>query len=238
MMKQNCTLLDHHNTGSFSFDLSTHADSVQVTIEGPYFIGALRLCLYGEKGSAIIQERKRHQLNELDACTLFYTDNETIGISTDFSIRLIKVINVTEPLKDTDNTNYTGRWAPYIKHADDLSDRDYFKKDGEYLRYTSVSTTFNLRFSEEFYFLQNNQSPIVHLYELIFHTFLFIFLVIDIFAMVFVFYKIWWKPLLRRLLSRRQDLLKRIIQSSDIESVVDVSNFFRCLSLPYFFNVF
>jgi hypothetical protein len=154
------------------------------------YIGALRLCLHGEKGSDELPKQKRYQLDELDVCTLFYKDNETIGLSTYFSIHLIKVINVTEPLKAIDDTNYSGRWAPNIKYVDDFSDKNYFEKDGQYLRYASLSTTFKLQLKEEFYFLQNNQSPIVRLYQFIFHTFLFIFLVIDIFAMVFVIYKL------------------------------------------------
>jgi hypothetical protein len=44
-----CTLLNHNVIGSFTFNLSTHTDSVQVSIKGPYFIGALRICLYGPK---------------------------------------------------------------------------------------------------------------------------------------------------------------------------------------------
>jgi hypothetical protein len=215
IIKQNCTLLDRNATGSFSFDLYTPTDFIQVTIEGPYFIGALRLCLHGEKSSDEVQEQKHHQLDELDVCTLFNKDNETIRLSTYFSIHLIKVINVTEPLKDTDATIYSGRWAPNIKSVDDLSDRDYLKKDGEYLRYASLSTTFKVRLKEEFYFLQNNQSPIVRLYELIFHTFLFIFLIIDIFAMGFVIYKLWCQPLLRRLVLARHNMLKHKLQSSN-----------------------
>ncbi|CAF3816648.1 unnamed protein product [Adineta steineri] len=224
IIKQNCTLLDRNVTGSFSFDLSTHTDFVQVTIQGPYFIGALRICLHGEKGLDEVQEQKRHQLDELDVCTLFYKENQTIGLSTYFSINLIKVINVTEPLTATDDTYYTGRWAPNIRYVDDLSDRDYFKKDGQHLRYASLSTTFKIRLKEEFYFLLNNQSPIVRLYELIFHTFLFIFLIIDIFAMGFVVYKLWCQPLLRRLLSARHNILRRKLQLNHTETMADPSS--------------
>jgi hypothetical protein len=231
--KQNCTLLDGNVTGSFSLDLYTHIDFIQVTIEGPYFIGALRICLYGQKSSDEVQDQKRHQLDELDVCALFYKDNETIGLSTYYSIHLIKVINVTEPLKSTDTTIYSGRWAPNMRSVDDLSDRDYFEKDGHYLRYASVSTTFKVRLKEEFYFLQNNQSPIVRHYELIFHTFLFIFLIIDIFAMGFVIYKLWCQPVLRRLVSARHNMLQRKLQSSNnlemnLTTTIDEDNQLHC----------
>ena len=212
----NCTLLNHNVTGSFAFNLSTHTDSVQVSIIGPYFIGALRICLYGPKSLDKIEELKRHRVEKLDVCTLFYTDDQTIGLTNNFNVHLIKVINITEPLKVKDETNYTGRWAPYIKYTGDLSDEHYFKRDGQYLRYTPLITTFNVEFNEEFYFLLNNQSPIVHLYELIFHTFLFNFLIIDIVAMVFVIYKLWCRPPLRRLLLQRRISRAEIDESSSL----------------------
>ena len=223
---KNCTLLGYNVTGLFSFDLATHSDSVQVTIEGPYFIGALRICLHGSKDLDKVVGQKRHQLEELDMCTLFYTDNQTVGLINSFNVHLIKVINVTEPLQVIYETNYTGRWAPYIKYIGDLSDEYYFKKDGQYLRYASVETKFNVRLSEEFYFLQNIQTPIVRRYELIFHTFLFIFLIIDIFAMVFVVYKLWFQPPLRQLLISRHNLFVCGLQPSHSQIVVDVSHSF------------
>ena len=219
----NCTLLNHNITGSFAFNLFTHTDSVRVSIEGPYSIGALRICLYGPKSLDKLEEEKRHRVEELDVCALFYKDNQTIGLRNNFNVHLIKVINITEPLRIKYETNYTGRWAPYIKYTGDLADKHYFKKDGEYLRYTPLVTKFNVKINEEFYFLLNNQSPIVRLYELIFHTFLFNFLVIDIVAMVFVIYKLWCQPPLRRILLQRRNTLKHELQSSHIETVIDVS---------------
>ena len=211
-----------HATVSFSFNV-THSDVLHVTIRGSYFIGALRLCLSGPSDVKNILSEV-HNLRELDVCTLFYKDNQTIGLSTDFTVRLIKIINNTEPLRPDDNETYDGRWAPYISYVDDLSDEHYFKKDGEYLRYTSPETTFTVRFKEEVYFLENNQSPIIRRYELIFHTFIFGFLLIDIFAMMIVVYRLWLQPPLRRLLQFHNCPLEHELRSNQREALENVSS--------------
>lgn len=213
-------------TMSFSFDV-THSDVLQVTIKGPYFVGALRLCLSGPSDVKNILSEV-HNLRELDVCTLFYKDNQTIGLSTDFTVRLIKIINNTEPLRPEDSETYDGRWAPYMSYVDDLSDEHYFRRDGEYLRYTSSETTFTVRFKEEVYFLENNQSPIIRRYELIFHTFLFGFLLIDIFAMIIVVYRLWLQPPLRRLLQFHGCPLEYELQPNQRETSENVSRFTLC----------
>jgi hypothetical protein len=225
---QNCTLSKRNVTRSFSFDLHTHADTIQVKINGPYFIGALQLCLHGQKGSDTVHRQDEiHRLAELNVCTLFYKNNETIGLSANFSVDLIKVINITEPLKGSDNKLYDGRWAPTIKRTSDLSDNLYFEKDGQYLRYASRGTIFTIRFSEKAYFLRNNQSPIIRLPELVFHTFLFMFLLIDILTTVFILYKLWCQPLLHHLLSCNDDLLEYEVQSSPAQTTINVSHSHR-----------
>jgi hypothetical protein len=93
-------------------------------------------------GSARI-ENQVNILHELDACTLFYTENQTIGLSTDFTIYLIKVINVTKPLEIDDDIIYDGRWTPTMT-SDILSDQLFFEQNGQYLRYLSDRTTFTI----------------------------------------------------------------------------------------------
>ena len=216
-------LSNSNATLSFTFNV-THSDVVQVTVKRPFFIGALRLCLNGAPATQNTPHEV-HNLRELDMCTLFYTDNETIGLSTDFTVKLIKVINNTEPLNEDDDEIYDGRWAPYMICNGDLSDEHYFRKDGEYLRYALSQTTFTVRFNEENYFLENNQSPVIRRYELVFHTFLFGFLLVDIFAMIIVVYKLWLRPVLRRLLPSHHCSSEHELQSCQTRISNDVSYF-------------
>ena len=162
----------------------------------------------------------------LDICTLFYANNQTIGLSTGFTVRLIKVINVTKPLKRNDITYYDGRWAPFLTNADILSDESFFADKGEYLRYSSKQTTVNIQFEEEVYFVQNNQSPIIRRGALFFHTVLFIFSLIEIFAMISLLYKLWFHPIRRHIIKAHNDLLVDEFQSSQTHISIDVSSFF------------
>ncbi|CAF4449198.1 unnamed protein product, partial [Adineta steineri] len=65
VVEKNCTLSPNNVSGSFSFDLPTHKSFVRVGINGPYFIGALRLCLHG-KSSVEDEDSAVHDLHELD----------------------------------------------------------------------------------------------------------------------------------------------------------------------------
>ncbi|CAF4494555.1 unnamed protein product [Rotaria sp. Silwood2] len=219
-----CNLSNIYPVVSFSVDLYTHTENIQVTINGPHFIGAVRLCLYGPQ---LIEDTLSgiHRLRELDVCNLFYTENQTIGLTTNFNVRLIKVINITEPLKGNDRIIFDGRWAPTTKYVDDLSDELYFEKDGQYLRYASHTTKFILRFKEETYFLENIQSPIIRLQALVFHTLLFFSLLIEIVGILFLMFKLCCSPLLRLFLpSFHDNSFKYDLRMNKIQSNINSEN--------------
>ncbi|CAF0999541.1 unnamed protein product [Adineta ricciae] len=226
-----CTSSTINDSISFSFALPTHTSTVRASINGPYFIGALRLCLYGEP-DAEMEESALHQLRELDICTLFHANNQTIGLSTGFTVRLIKVINVTKPLRRSDRTYYDGIWAPFITYTDVLSDEAYFAEKGEYLRYASEQTTINIEFREEIYFVQNNQSPIIRRGALFFRTILFSFSLIEIFAMAFLLYKLWFHPIRRRILTSRDDPVDDELQMNQAQNDSHVSSLSKHQMLP------
>lgn len=227
-VETNCTLSSNNVSGSLSFGLPTHKSIVRVGISGPYFIGALRLCLSGNSGFET-EDSALHRLHELNVCTLLYTSNQTIGLSTTFAVRLIKMINVTKPLKRNDRTYYDGIWAPVTTYTDVISDESYFAEKGEYLRYTSKQTIINVEFKEEIYFVQNNQSPIIRRGALFFHTVLFSFSLIEIFAMVFLLYKLWFYPIRRRIITSYDDLAEDEFQSHETQISIDVSLFYMSL---------
>jgi hypothetical protein len=72
-----------------------------------------------------------------------------------------------------------------------------YEQDGKYLRYMNERTIFLIVFSEQPFFVQNNQKPIVRIAELSFHTLLVFTLIIELFAMAFLLFKLIAMPLIR-----------------------------------------
>ncbi|CAF3483602.1 unnamed protein product [Rotaria socialis] len=217
-----CNDSNNNFTTSFNFQIPTHISTVQVGINGPYFIGAIRLCLHGLP-KCVNDEDEYRELKELDVCTLFHTDKKTIGLSTYFNADLVRVINVTKPLRRNQNTNYSGVWKPITTYIDNLSDDLYYAKYGEYLRYASDQTTFTVKFKEQNYYVQNNKSPIIRRGAITFHTFMFMFLLIDTIAMFFLVYKLWGQPLVRCLVQLCYKSREHEFQSNHTETAIEVS---------------
>ena len=213
LKKQNCSLTNNNVTVSFSFTLPAHQTTVQVDVIGPYFIGALRLCLLAPPD----RSQRANNVHELNVCSLFFTPNQTIGSYTDFTVNLVKVVNVTQPLSNDGDTIYDGRWYPKIS-SDALSDELVLEQYGQYIRYVNDRTTFVIRFSEESYFLQNNQRPIVQVAALAFHTLLFISLIIEIFATSFLLFKLCCLPMVRTVRAAFLPEKKRNCQSKQAGS--------------------
>ncbi|CAM2721535.1 unnamed protein product [Rotaria socialis] len=221
--KTYCNDLNNNFTTSFSFQIRTHTSTAQVTINGPYFIGAIRLCLHGLP-KYVYDEEEYRELKELDVCTLFHTDKQTIGISTYFNVDLVRVLNVTKPLKRSQHTNYSGVWKPITTYLDNLSEELYYAKYGEYLRYASDQTKFTVKFKEQNYYVQNNKSPIIRRGAITFHTFMFMFLLIDTIAMLFLVYKLWGQPLVRCLLQLCYKSREHEFQSNHAETAIGISS--------------
>lgn len=178
-------------TRSVNFSLPAHSTSVQINITGAYFVGGMRLCLYGEG-----RIDGMHTLQTLDMCQLFSTANQTLSFMTTLRIVMIKVINVTKPLKVGGDTRYHGRWAPTFAERS-LSDELIYEQDGHYLRYMHERTVLAITLSEQPFYLQNNQQPIVRRAELAFHTLLFCTLIIELFGMGFLLFRLIILPFIR-----------------------------------------
>ncbi|CAF1303994.1 unnamed protein product [Adineta steineri] len=187
---RSCVLQSDNATRSISFLWPSHHASIQLNITGPFFVGGLRICLYGHGHVDGV-----HTLQTLDMCQLFFTANQTLSIMTTLHMVMIKVINVTKPLKVGDDTRYHGRWA--VSFAENsLSDELIYEQDGQYLRYIHERTVLALTLSEQPFYLQNNQQPMVRRTELAFHTLLFCTLIIELFGMGFLIFRLIIKPLI------------------------------------------
>ncbi len=207
-----CIIQSDNVTSSVTFALSTHRLTLQLNVTGAYFIGGIRLCLHGP---SLINGT--NTLQTLDVCNFFSTTNETLARITTLSIILTKVVNQTKPLRTGDDTLYSGRWAPTII-GNTLSDKLIYEQNGDYLRYMTQRTIFMITLDEQPFFLQNNQQPIVRVAELAFHTLLFGTLIIELFAIAFLIFKLIFMPLIRLIIHCRHRT------KNNIDTITDQSS--------------
>ncbi|CAF3848829.1 unnamed protein product [Rotaria sordida] len=160
---------------------------------GPYWIGAIRLCIRGEG-----QINMNATLRQLDFCQFFSTPNQAIGRLTYIPIVFIKNINMTHGLSESDQTLYSGIWMPTFT-AVSLSDEAYYVEFGNYLRYMSSLTIIQVMLDERPFFIKNIEQPIVRTAELIFKSLLFTSLCIELFGFTFLIVKLFIVPLFRSL---------------------------------------
>ncbi|CAF2514012.1 unnamed protein product [Rotaria sp. Silwood2] len=169
----------------------SHYSRIQINITGPYWIGAIRLCI---RGNGLTN--RSNILRQLDFCQLYSTFNQAIGRTTIIPIVFIKNINVTKPLSTADPTLYSGLWIPTFGSVE-LSDEAYYAEFGNYLRYTTSLTVIQILLDERPFYIKNIQEPIVRAAELVFHGLLFTSLCIELFAFTFVLVKLFLSPLVR-----------------------------------------
>ncbi|CAF1687138.1 unnamed protein product, partial [Adineta ricciae] len=115
---------------SMTFSLPRHLTTIQINMTGPYWIGALRLCIRGQG-----QTNANTTLRELNFCQFYATTNQGIGRYSSIPIVFVKNINMTHALGSSDSTTYSGLWMPTFTDVS-LSDEDYYPEFGNYLRYT------------------------------------------------------------------------------------------------------
>ncbi|CAF0868671.1 unnamed protein product [Adineta steineri] len=199
-------------TTSVTFSLPRHLTTIQINISGPYWIGAIRLCIRGHG-----QISGSNTLRELDFCESYSTPNQAISRYTYIPIVFVKNINMTQSLNPTDPVLYSGIWMPTFTTVP-LSDEEYYVKFGNYLRYTSSSTILQIMLDERPFYIKNIQQPIVRTAELIFHSLLFTSLCIELFAFSFLFIKLLIKPICQSIGYLTKKIYHRIFLFNDLHS--------------------
>ncbi|CAF4460258.1 unnamed protein product [Rotaria sp. Silwood2] len=192
-LAHNCTQSIPEATTSITVSVPRHVTAVQFNMTGPYWIGAIRLCIRGQG-----QKNMSSTLNQLDFCQFYTTPNEAIGRTSYIPIVFIKDINMTYALSESDETLYSGLWMPTFT-AVSQSDEAYYVDFGNYLRYMSSLTVIQIMLDERPFFIKNIQQPIVRTGELVFKVLLFTFLCIELFASGILIVKLLILPLLRRI---------------------------------------
>lgn len=149
--------------------LLQHVITLQWTLNGPHFVGALRLCF---SAPSVTHEDTRSKAQRMNTCQLFFTPNYTLTKNPTINVKMTKVINQTAGLTVADNATYTGIWLSSIM-TDTLTDELLYSMDAEYLRYASKQTTLVIAITESEFYMKNTQEPIARQYEILFSTVLF-----------------------------------------------------------------
>ncbi|CAF3390178.1 unnamed protein product [Rotaria socialis] len=221
-LAMNCSQSIPDAITSVTLPFPGHGTTIQVNMTGPYWIGAVRLCIRGNSHT-----NSNIALLELDFCQFYTTPNEAIGRITSIPISFVKNVNMTHALSDSDPNLYDGIWIPTFSKVV-LSDEPYYVEFGNYLRYTSSLTVIKIALDERPFYIKNIEQPIVRMAELVFKAMLFTSLCIELFAFAFLIIKLVMIPVVRWILFLGKILYWKIsksdIQDSSRESKLNSSS--------------
>ena len=182
---------------TISLQLPIHELTITVTILQSYPIGALRMCI---TGLGLVQE-DIYTLRSLNFCEFIGTQNQTLSYTPEINVALTKVINKTQPLTIGGTTQFSGLFIPTIV-TKGTSDQARYTQLGDYLRYLPIRSVIVLDLSETQFYLKNTQEPIARQAEVLFHALLFTIVVLELFGLIFLFFKLVVAPLFLCVFSR------------------------------------
>lgn len=152
----------------------------------------------------MMDEKSRSTVKQLAFCHLLFSNDQTISQTLNVQFEFTKVINRTEGLASNDPVTYSGIWIPTVTN-DLIDDRLIYEKLGDHLRYLSSEQILSIDFSETQFFIKNSQEPIARAGEIFFHNVLFSTVCIELFALIFLLFKLVLLPLLRCFLVKRKN---------------------------------
>ncbi|CAF1093463.1 unnamed protein product [Adineta ricciae] len=196
--------------------LPQHFVTTEFELNGPHFVGGLRVCL---SAPSVSTENEKYTAKQMDFCQFLFVDNQTIASKQKIYIKLIKIINRTASItSEDDDVIYSGLWLPTLMSGA-LTDELLFTQKGEHYRYLPMKTSLIVDISESEFFVKNTQEPIARTYEIIFNTILFSMLCLDLLGLLFIVFKMAIRPLIslarKRFRSKRTNLASSAIQRVD-----------------------
>ncbi|CAF2712645.1 unnamed protein product [Rotaria sp. Silwood2] len=180
---------------SYSALLPFRSITVQFTLPNIYTIGGLRVGLSapGKKETSTIT------LQDLGFSQTFNQSGHMLGQDARIALQLTKVINSTSPLVKGEDDILSGIWIGSFT----VNYYESFMTDTDYLNAPpKTSTNLILVISETPYYIQNEQSPIARLPEMIYHDFLFITMIIGMFVLIFVIVEVMILPCVASLIRK------------------------------------
>ncbi len=172
-----------------STNLTSHSTTVQFNVSSNSAVGALRV---GLTGPSI--EKTNYYVQQLNFSSVFNYTNRTVTQNPMITIELIMLINETEPLSSNGDTKYSGIWIPsFVINLDEI-----FYTDSDFqLYHVNDETVLTVEITEATYYIYNKQEPITKVTELIFTDILFTTMCIELFGLVFLFFKLAILPIIK-----------------------------------------
>ncbi|CAF1113401.1 unnamed protein product [Didymodactylos carnosus] len=190
--------------------------TVRFNLPGINTIGGLRI---GISGSG--ETESYLTLNDLNFSETFNQTEKMLGQDVHVAVQLTKVINETVPLEIGEET-LSGLWVASLT----LNYYDSFVSESDYLDSTLTETNVTLVLSETGYYILNEQQPIAKQTEIIFHNLLFTIVVLELFGLLFLLFKLLLLPLASFLITRCRPTRtekngNRVGDSGDLENLHD-----------------
>ncbi|CAF1565342.1 unnamed protein product [Adineta ricciae] len=179
----NCNNTDSVLT--LSIPLSSQQIAVKVFLEDTKTIGALRI---GMSGDGI--KKKKYELRELQFYQPFYKSGYMLSPNIPVALAITKIINETRAMEG-DESDYSGIYIPTFT----VNINSLFATNKQYVLSSSTITTLTIVVSETPYYVKNIQQPIARKSEVIFRNLLFTVVCLEIFRLVFLLYKLLFKPI-------------------------------------------
>lgn len=167
--------------------------SVQVNVADPKTIGAIRIGLFGEAKKSGI-----YSLKELNFYQSFFKIGQILARNLPITMSLTKVVNETLAMDGGEST-FGGIHIPTFT----VDYNSLFYNVDQFVRSTLISTTLSLVLSETPYYVKNLQQPIAKPSEIIFQNLLFITVCLELFGLIFLSYKLVFKPLYMTALKKK-----------------------------------
>jgi len=169
--------------------------TVQVSLLNIYTIGGLRIGLSasGQVNSTTLT------LQQLDFSQTFSQNGRMVGQNPNIALQLTKVINDTASLVSGNDEVLSGLWIGSFT----MNYYESFFSDSDYLNAPAgTATNLTLAITETPYYILNSQSPIARLPEIIYHDLLFTIMILELFGLMFLIFKLGIIPLIVFLIRR------------------------------------
>ena len=162
--------------------------SIKILISDTKTIGGFRVGLFGAG-----EEVEYNTLKELHFYKSFSQSGAILSQNLTVNLAITKVINQTIPLVG-EESNFTGIYIPIFT----VDPNSLFVTNDQYVRTSSQQlTTLTFTTSETPYYVQNTQEPIARQPEIVFRNLLFTIVCLEIFGLVFLLYRLGFKPIYR-----------------------------------------
>ncbi|UJR16918.1 hypothetical protein I4U23_003816 [Adineta vaga] len=172
---------------SISIALASLNNNFKIILSGVLPIGALSIGM-----TASSSENETYLLRDLNFSQSYYQNGRMLAPDSTITMQLSKVINITEPIDSSHETEYTALFIPtFLVNLDQM-----LVNIADYAVQTITETSVSLVISETPYFIVNRQSPIAKLNEIIFHNIVFLIVCLEMFGLVFLIMKLFILPLI------------------------------------------